>query len=46
MNDKKSLCDTCLYKYCCVDSDAGISWANHSVCNGYEPIKNEKGGAE
>ena len=46
MSDNKSLCDTCLYKYCCERSDAGISWANHSVCYGYALIKDEEGGAE
>ncbi len=46
MSDNKSLCDTCLYKYNCGRSDAGISWANHSVCYGYTPVKNEKNGVE
>lgn len=46
MSDNKSLCDTCLYRYSCEDSDAGISWANHSVCYRYAPVKNEEGGVE
>lgn len=46
MSDNKSLCDTCLYKYSCKDSDAGISFANHLVCYGYAPVKDEKGGAD
>lgn len=46
MSDNKSLCDTCLYRHNCEHSDAGISLANHLVCYGYVPIKNEKGGAE
>ncbi len=46
MSDNKSLCDTCLYKYCCERSDAGISYANHSVCYVYVPVKNEKDGKE
>jgi len=46
MNDNKSICDTCLYKYNCLSSDAGMSGTNHSVCNGYAPITNEKDGAE
>lgn len=41
-----NLCDTCLHKYCCMDSDAGIRGVNHSSCNGYAPIKNEEGGAK
>lgn len=45
MSDNKSLCDTCLYKYSCEHSDAGISFANHLVCYGYAPVKNEKGSA-
>ena len=46
MSDNKSLCNTCLYKYSCVHSDAGISGANHSVCNGYAPLKNDEGEEE
>ena len=46
MSDNKSLCDTCLYKYCCLQSEAGIRGANRSVCNGYAPLKNEEDGAE
>ena len=46
MSDNKSLCDTCLYRYSCEHSDAGISLANHLVCYGYAPVKNEKGGKE
>lgn len=46
MSENKSLCDTCLYKYSCEHSDAGISFANHLVCYGYAPIKNEEGGAK
>lgn len=42
MSDNKSLCDTCLYKYCCVQSEAGTGEANHSVCPGYAPFKDEK----
>ena len=41
-----SLCDTCLYSHSCERSDAGISWANHSVCYGYVSDENEKGGDE
>lgn len=43
MSDNKSLCDTCLYRYSCEQSDAGISIANHLVCYGYAPIKDENG---
>jgi hypothetical protein len=46
MSDNKSLCDTCLYRYNCVHNDAGISFANHSVCYVYVPVKNEKGDEE
>jgi hypothetical protein len=46
MSDNKSLCDTCLFKYCCVQSEAGISGANRLVCNGYAPFKNEEGEEE
>ena len=46
MSDNKSLCDTCLYRYSCEQSDAGISIANHLVCHGYAPVENEKGGTE
>lgn len=46
MSDNKSLCDTCKYMFTCEDSDAGLSFANHSVCYGYAPIKDEKDGAE
>lgn len=46
MSDNKSLCDTCLYRHSCERSDAGISYANHSVCYGYAPIENKEGGAE
>ncbi len=41
MSDNKSLCDTCKYMFTCEHSDVGISIANHSVCYGYAPIKNE-----
>lgn len=40
MSDNKSLCDTCVYKHSCERSDAGISWANHSVCYRYVTDKN------
>lgn len=40
---EKSLCDTCLYAYNCENSDKGISWANHSVCNAYAPIEDMRG---
>lgn len=46
MSDSKSLCDTCLHGYDCGRSDAGISWANHSVCYGYTPVENKEGSAE
>lgn len=49
MSDNKSLCDTCKYMFTCEHSDVGISIANHFVCYGYTPIKNEEdeeGGAE
>ncbi len=42
----RSLCDTCKYMFTCKDSDVGISWANHSVCNWYVPVKNEEGSAK
>lgn len=41
MSDNKSLCDTCLYKYSCEDSDAGLSFANHLICYGYAPDSGE-----
>lgn len=46
MSDNKSLCDTCKYMFTCEYSDVAITFANHSVCYGYVPIKNEEGGAE
>lgn len=42
MTANKSLCDTCLYKHSCERSDAGISWANHSVCYGYVTFETQK----
>lgn len=45
MSNNKSLCDSCLYRNSCERSDAGISWANHSVCYGYVTDENKKGGA-
>lgn len=46
MSNNKSLCDTCLYKYSCEDSDAGLSFANHSVCYKYILIENKEGDTE
>ena len=45
-SEKQSLCDTCSHMFTCERSDVGISWANHSVCYEYAPVKNEKGGRE
>lgn len=46
MKDNKSLCDTCSHMFICERSDVGISYANHSVCYEYVPVKNEEGGEE
>ena len=42
----ESLCDTCKYMFTCKRSDAGISFANHSVCYRYVLIENKEGDTE